>query len=262
MGGKSKLADGDWEAIARRLRDGAAPRDLGREFGVSEAMIRWRFPAKKMGVDAAAGDGLAVQGVLHALLHSPEAAPVQPALLTSSPMCGQSSRQASPPFCTQVPLPSQARVTSRQLAAMLADVTEHLSDAALTGAEMARRLADMASAQVAQLEVMAHGAHDGAHYGAVVPDALGVPGMQASQAQRALPEKMIDAIKRVQLLTAASNNAAELGMNLLKANKELTHAEGEPTPVTIAFTVKDARVDADDNIFAEPAAGQVPAAAA
>jgi len=112
---------------------------------------------------------------------------------------------------------------------------------------MARCLAEMAQEQVAQLGLIAQSAQDGS----ITQDS-----------QRAAPSMLVEAIKRIQLLTAASNNAAELGMNLLKANKELTHAETEPTPVTIAFTVKDARVDADDNIFAEPAAGQVPAAAA
>ncbi len=219
MGRKSKLSDVQWAAVAQRLLEGEAARELGREFGVSVAAIRGRFPVRKRSA------GVQNDIAAHA----------------SAPVAVQGASQA----------------TGRRLAATLLVVTDHLSGAALAGAEMARRLAQMAQVQVARLDVigpLAHGAREVG--GADAQDVHDAPDVENTS------QKMVDAIKRIQLLMAASNNAAELGMNLLKANKELTHADGQPTPVRIAFTVKDARRDADDKLFAEPAAGAVSATAA
>ena len=118
----------------------------------------------------------------------------------------------------------ECKSTGPDLAARLAAVSDHVAQAALFGAQTAHRLAELAHAWM-------------------------------DEAGAAEAEGLADAVKRIQLLTVAANHAAELGMNLLKANKDLAGAEQAPTPVAIAFAVEDARRDANDSVFIEPAAG-------
>ena len=110
---------------------------------------------------------------------------------------------------TRSPGWGRAQGAARRMAARLFTVSDHLAEAAAYGASTAHRLSALAIAQ-------------------------------AESVASVEPEKAVDAIKRVQLLSAAANHAAEIGMNLMKAHKELLAADEAPTPVAIAFGVQDA----------------------
>jgi len=83
------------------------------------------------------------------------------------------------------------------LAARLSSITEHLAFAAVYGAATAQRLSGIASAQADQMDA-------------------------------APPEQATDALKRIAALTAAANNAAEIGVILLKAYKDVMDSMNKP----------------------------------
>lgn len=86
-------------------------------------------------------------------------------------------------------LPISAQISARTLADRLKSISENLAGAAEYGAMTAHRLAGIA--------------HD-----------------QVSKVDDAEPEKSYDALQRVAALTKMANNSAEIGINLLRANKE------------------------------------------
>lgn len=105
------------------------------------------------------------------------------------------------------------QTAAQHLSAALPVVSDHVAQAALSGAATAQSLAALAQVQAERIDDSA-------------------------------PEQLIDAVKRVQMLTVAANHAAELGMNLMKANKELLGADEAPTPVAIAFGIEEATREA------------------
>jgi hypothetical protein len=108
---------------------------------------------------------------------------------------------------------SENQTAAQHLSAALPVVSDHVAQAALSGAATAQSLAALAQVQAERIDDSA-------------------------------PEQLIDAVKRVQMLTVAANHAAELGMNLMKANKELLGADEAPTPVAIAFGIEEATREA------------------
>jgi len=107
-------------------------------------------------------------------------------------------------------LPLSSQIKARTLADRLKAISENLADAACYGAMTAHRLSGIAHGQVEKVD-------------------------------DAEPEKSIEALQRIGLLTKMANASAEIGLNLLKANKDVTPDDDTPTPVAITFGVRDAR---------------------
>jgi hypothetical protein len=93
----------------------------------------------------------------------------------------------------------------------LSSITEHLALAAVHGAATAQRLSGIASAQADQMDA--------------------VP-----------PEQAVDALKRIAALTAAANNAAEMGVILLKAYKDVMDSMNKPEADEAGFLREIARL--------------------
>lgn len=107
-------------------------------------------------------------------------------------------------------LPISAQISARTLADELKDISTHLAGAARYGAITAHRLAGIAHGQVEKID-------------------------------DAEPEKSMEALQCIGVLTKMANASSEIGLNLLKANKDAITQEDEPTPVMITFGVQDAR---------------------
>jgi hypothetical protein len=104
----------------------------------------------------------------------------------------------------------------------------------------ARTLAD-------RLRAISENLADAAHYGAMTAHRLsGIAHGQVEKVDDAEPEKSIEALQRIGLLTKMANASSEIGLNLLKANKDMAPEDDAPTPVGITFGVKDARRHDDD----------------
>jgi hypothetical protein len=113
-------------------------------------------------------------------------------------------------------LPIGAQISARTLADELKDISTHLACAARFGAMTAHRLAGIAHGQVEKID-------------------------------DAEPEKSSDALVRIGGLMKMANLSAEIGVNILRANKENMGADDEPpTPVGISFQTQNAKRD-DDN---------------
>ncbi len=86
-------------------------------------------------------------------------------------------------------LPISSQIQARTLADRLKSISENLADAAHYGALTAHRLSGIAHGQVEKVD-------------------------------DAEPEKSTEALQRVAVLTKMANASAEIGINLLRANKE------------------------------------------
>lgn len=110
-------------------------------------------------------------------------------------------------------LPLSAQISAINLAAHLRSISTHLASAANNGAMVAHRLSGIALQQVEKVD-------------------------------DAEPEKSIDALKRIGALTRLVNESADLGLNLLSANKERIKSgelDAEPVePVEIVVNAVDA----------------------
>jgi hypothetical protein len=108
------------------------------------------------------------------------------------------------------------QITVRSLADELKAISSHLAGAARFGAMTAHRLSGIA--------------HD-----------------QVQKVDDAEPEKSMEALQRIGVLTKMANASSEIGLNLLRANKDVVPVdEDPPTPVAITFGVVDARRHGDD----------------
>lgn len=94
-------------------------------------------------------------------------------------------------------LPISAQISAHNLASRLIAISEHLAGAAVYGAATAHRLNGIANSQVEKID-------------------------------DAEPEKTIEVLKRIDALTRVANNASEIGMNLLRANKETIDSMNKP----------------------------------
>lgn len=85
-------------------------------------------------------------------------------------------------------------------------------------------------------------------YGAMTAHRLsGIAHLQVEKVDDAEPEKSMEALQRIGILTKMANSSAEIGLNLLRANKDaLTPDDEPPTPVGITFGIKNARRNEDD----------------
>ena len=88
-----------------------------------------------------------------------------------------------------------------------------------------------------------------ARYGAATAHRLsGIAHNKAGEIDDAEPldDKSRLALGDIAVLTRMANGAAEIGMSLLKASKDVKPDDDAPTPVAITFGVKDAKRH-DDN---------------
>lgn len=116
MGRRSKLSGDQWAQVEQRLMEGESRRALAREFGISEASIRARFPtAQAEQVKAVANQIVAAERALQAL-----------------------------------PIPAQ--ITAHNLAAKLRAISDNLASAASYGAATAHRLNALANSEVAKVD--------------------------------------------------------------------------------------------------------------
>lgn len=113
-------------------------------------------------------------------------------------------------------LPVNAQITAHNLANQLRSISMHLGNAANYGAMTAHRLAGIANAQVDGID----------------------------DADPLKDEGSFEKLKGISALTKLANDSAEIGLNLLKANKEtvdgLNKQDDQPEPKQIVFTVQDA----------------------
>ena len=114
-------------------------------------------------------------------------------------------------------LPIGAHISAHTLADELKEISMHLAGAARYGAATSHRLPDIAH-----------------HKAGEIDDA------------EPLDDKSRLALGDIAVLTKMANGAAEIGLNLLKASKEVKPDDDAPTPVGITFGVKDAKRH-DDN---------------
>jgi len=108
-------------------------------------------------------------------------------------------------------LPLGAQISARTLADELKEISMHLAGAARYGAATAHRLSGIAHAKVAEID-----------------DA------------KPLDDESRQALGDIAVLTKMANGAAEIGMELLKATKDVKPDDDKPTPVQIVIGVKDA----------------------
>lgn len=87
-------------------------------------------------------------------------------------------------------LPISSQVLAKNLSDKLISISEHLAGAAEYGAMTAHRLAGIANDQVSLID-------------------------------DAEPEKSVESLKRINALTKMANESSEIGINLLRANKEM-----------------------------------------
>lgn len=107
-------------------------------------------------------------------------------------------------------LPISAQISAHNLASQLRSISEHLAGAALFGSMTAHRLSGIANGQVEKID-------------------------------DAEPEKSAEALQRIAVLTKIANSSSEIGLNLLKANKDAAPEDDAPTPVAVTFGIKDAK---------------------
>ena len=94
-------------------------------------------------------------------------------------------------------LPVSAQISAHNLASELIAISTHLSSAAKLGAMTAHRLAGIANNQVQYVD-------------------------------DAEPEKSTEALQRIAVLSKIANTSAEIGVNILRANKEMIDTMNRP----------------------------------
>lgn len=108
-------------------------------------------------------------------------------------------------------LPVTAQIIAHNLADELKQISMHLASAAKYGAATAHRLNGIAHDQVGKID-------------------------------DAEPERSMESLQRIAVLSKIANSSAEIGLKLLAANKDIaTPDETPPTPTAINFVVKSAR---------------------
>jgi transposase-like protein len=107
-------------------------------------------------------------------------------------------------------LPYAKQEIVSDLARKLVSISEHLGSAAEISAASAHRLSILANQQLDKVDDVN-------------------------------PLKSVNELQAVALLQKMANSSSEIGLNLLRANKDMTPEDATPTPVTITFGVKDAR---------------------
>lgn len=82
-----------------------------------------------------------------------------------------------------------------------------------------------------------------AEYGAATAHRLnGIAHDQVGKIDDAEPERSMESLQRIAVLSKIANSSAEIGLKLLAANKDIaTPDETPPTPTAINFVVKSAR---------------------
>lgn len=112
-------------------------------------------------------------------------------------------------------LPLSSQISARTLADELRAISTHLAGAAKYGAMTAHHLSGVANFKVQEID-----------------DAT------------PLCEESLEALKGISILTKVANSSAEIGLNLLRANKEtvdgLNRDSDKPEPKQIIFAVVDA----------------------
>jgi hypothetical protein len=111
-------------------------------------------------------------------------------------------------------LPIGAQISARSLADKLKSISDHMAGAAEFGAMTAHRLAGIANSQVERID-------------------------------DADPLKTANELASISLLMKVANQSAEIGIGILKANKDAKPEDDEPTPVAVNFGVRDAKRRAD-----------------
>lgn len=106
-------------------------------------------------------------------------------------------------------LPYAKQQIVSDLARKLASISEHLGSAAEYSAASAHRLSLMANQQLEKVDEVD-------------------------------PLKNVVELQSVALLQKMANTSSEIGLNLLKANKDMAPEDDAPTPVAVTFGVKDA----------------------
>lgn len=107
-------------------------------------------------------------------------------------------------------LPYAKQQIVSDLARKLTSISEHLGSAAEYSAASAHRLSFMANQQLEKVDEVE-------------------------------PLKSVVELQAVALLQKLANTSSEIGLNLLRANKDMTPEDDSPTPVAITFGVKDAK---------------------
>jgi hypothetical protein len=107
-------------------------------------------------------------------------------------------------------LPIAQQIDALSLVEELRAISIHLAGAGKFGAMTAHRLTGIAHGQVERID-------------------------------DADPLKSQNELASIALLTKIANGAAEIGLGLLKANKDMTPEDDLPTPVAVSFGVKDAK---------------------
>lgn len=114
-------------------------------------------------------------------------------------------------------LPISAQIGARTLADRLMSISNHLCGAAEYGAATAHRLAGIAHNKVNDID-------------------------DASP----LDDDSLKSLKGIAVLTEMANKASEIGIGILKANKDAIVDDTPPSPVAIHFGVKDASKHGND----------------
>ena len=108
-------------------------------------------------------------------------------------------------------LPISAQISARTLADELKEISMHLAGAARYGAATSHRLAGIAHGKVAEID-----------------DA------------KPFDDRSRAALSDIASLTKMSNEAASIGMDLIRVTKDVRNDDDKPTPVAITFGVVDA----------------------
>jgi transposase-like protein len=107
-------------------------------------------------------------------------------------------------------LPYAKQQIVSDLARKLTSISDHLGSAAELSAASAHRLSLLANQQLEKVDPVE-------------------------------PMKSVNELQAVALLQKMANTSSEIGLNLLKANKDMTPEDAEPTPVAVTFGIKDAK---------------------
>jgi hypothetical protein len=101
-------------------------------------------------------------------------------------------------------LPISSQISAQTLAQRLMSISNHLASAADYGAATAHRLAGIAHMKAAEIDDSAP-----------------------------LTEEGVQTLKGIAVLSRMANEASDIGMNLLKANKDVTAGGGEEVPTSL-----------------------------
>jgi hypothetical protein len=101
-------------------------------------------------------------------------------------------------------LPISSQISAQTLAQRLMSISNHLASAADYGAATAHRLAGIAHMKVAEIDDAAP-----------------------------LTEDSVQSLKGIAVLSRMANEASEIGVNLLRANKDVAAGSGEEVPTSL-----------------------------